>query len=172
MFWRRGIPIWGVLLCLALGQGCALRRVAPFRYLPGLGQKANDSMAGILGVALKDKNPMVRREAVRLVGTMIATPAQQRLSAEALGRALKDKEVDIRLEAVKALGNIPIAISGPYLRRAMKDRSVQVRIQVVQVLREAYQRETGQAAGTPGVAAGTGAAAGTGPATGTAPTGP
>ena len=101
-------------------------------------------MEGILSEALKDKNLLVRRDAVRLLGTMISTPREQWRSAAALGRALKDKEEDIRLEAVKALGNIAPEITGSYLRKAMKDKSVRVRIQVIAVLREAYQRQEGQ----------------------------
>ena len=134
-----------LLVCLGLGTaGCAIRRVPPIRFVPGLGQKPDYSMEGILQRALRDKNPAVRRDAVRLLGTMVATPEEQRRSAGGLGKALKDEEEDIRLEAVKSLGNIDPVISGPYLSQALKDKSVRVRIQVVQELREAYQRQSGQ----------------------------
>ena len=132
--------LWIAICALLLG-GCAVRRVPPIRYVPLLGGKADASMEGILSKALEDKNPVVRRDAVKLLGTMVATPEEQRRTAEALGKALRDKEEDIRLEAVRALGNIASDISGPYLMRAMKDESVRVRVQVVQVLREAYQRQ-------------------------------
>ncbi len=101
-------------------------------------------MEAILGEALKDRNPIVRRDAVRLLGTMTATPKEQRKSSESLGRALQDREEDIRLEAVKALGNFPPEMSGPYLRKALKDESVRVRIQIVQVLKDSYQRRSSQ----------------------------
>ena len=127
-----------------LVSGCAIRRAPPIRYIPGLGAKPDYSMEAILRKALGDKNPIVRRDAVRLLGTMTTTPEEQVRSAEALSKALGDKEEDIRLEAVKALGNISPDISGPYLMKALKDESVRVRVQVVQVLREAYQRQAGQ----------------------------
>ncbi len=133
-----------VACLLMVGNGCAIRRVPPLRYIPLLGSRPDASMGGILSEALKDKNPLVRRDAVRLLGKMISTPREQRRSATALGRALKDKEEDIRLEAVKALGNIAPEITGPYLRKAMKDKSVRVRIQVIAVLRETYQRQATQ----------------------------
>jgi len=101
-------------------------------------------MEAILRQALDDNNPVVRRDAVRLLGTMTNTPEEQRRSADALRRALRDEEEDIRIEAVKALGNIAPDISGPYLMKALKDESVRVRIQVVQVLRDAQQRQAGQ----------------------------
>ena len=130
-----------LVVCLA---GCAIRRVPPIRYVPGLGSKVDTTVEGILREALKDKNLLVRRDAVRLLGTMAATPEEQRRSAEALGGALKDKEEDIRMEAVKALGKMAPEISGPYLRKAVKDESVRVRIQVIQALRDLYQRQSSQ----------------------------
>ncbi|MDA0745895.1 MAG: HEAT repeat domain-containing protein [bacterium] len=139
-----GKIVFYLLFFLIATFGCAVRRVPPLRYVPVLGSKPDTSMEGILKRALDDKNPMVRRDAVRLLGTMISTPEEQRRSAAALNRALGDKEEDIRLEAVKALGKIAPEISGPYLSRAMSDKSVRVRIQVVQVLRDAYQRQAGQ----------------------------
>lgn len=132
------------LLATTALNGCAVRRMAPLKYIPVMGQELDASMEGILEQALHDKNKLVRQDAVRLLGTMIATPEEQRRSAAALGEALDDSEEGIRMEAVRALGNIPVDISGPYLREAMTDRSVRVRIQVVQVLREAYQRQSGQ----------------------------
>ena len=133
-----------LLLALGLSSGCAVRRLPPVKFVPLLGQKPDGSMEGILKQALNDKNKLVRQDAVRLLGTMIATPEEQKRSAAALGSALEDREDHIRMEAVRALGNIPVEISGPYLRRAMTDESIRVRIQVVQMLREAYQRKSGQ----------------------------
>ena len=124
--------------------GCFVRRVAPVKYIPGVGQKPDYSMEGILKRALHDKNPSVRKDAVRLLGTMINTPEEQRRSAAALGRALSDSEEDIRFEVVKALGNIDPTISGQYLSKAMKDKSIRVRVQVIQELRESYSRQAGQ----------------------------
>ena len=145
VFYRLRFPgvLW-IAVCVLLLAGCAVRRVPPIRYVPLLGAKTDASMEGILSKALDDKNPVVRRDAVKLLGTMVATPEEQRRTAEALGKALRDKEEDIRLEAVRALGNIASDISGPYLMRAMKDKSVRVRVQVVQVLREVYQRQASQ----------------------------
>ena len=124
--------------------GCAVRAVPPLKYVPGLGKKPDYSMEGILHRALGDPNPAVRKDAVRLLGTLINSPAEQQRSAEALGRALSDPEEPIRLEAVRALGNIDPNISGPYLSKALNDRSVRVRVQVIQELREAYNRQAGQ----------------------------
>ena len=105
-----------------------MRRVPPVKFIPALGQKPDYSMEGILERALHDKNPAVRKDAVRLLGTMINTPEEQRRSAGALGRALDDREEGIRFEAVRALGNIDPTLSGPYLAKAMKDESVRIRV--------------------------------------------
>lgn len=135
----------GVLILICIGvSGCAVRRVTPVKFIPGIGEKPDYSMEGILHRALGDPNPAVRKDAVRLLGTMINSPAEQRRSAEALGRALNDEEEPIRLEAVRALGNIDPTISGPYLSKALGDKSVRVRVQVIQELREAYRRQAGQ----------------------------
>ncbi|HCR17942.1 MAG TPA: hypothetical protein DIU35_10710 [Candidatus Latescibacteria bacterium] len=133
------------LVCLVfLAASCAVRRVPPVRYLPLLGESTDSSMEGILSVALKDKNPLVRRDAVNLLATMVSTPEEQRRSAAALGRALNDREEDIRLDAVRGLGNIPNEISGPYLNKAMKDKSVRVRVEVIRVLGNSYNQRASQ----------------------------
>ena len=59
------------------------------RYVPVLGSSGDNSMEAILAKALDDKNPVVRLDAVRLLGQMNATPQEQRRSAAALGRALR-----------------------------------------------------------------------------------
>ena len=107
-------------------------------------------MEGILSRALKDKNILVRRDAIQVLGTMALTPDEQKQTAEALGRALNDMEESIRREAVRSLGKIPIDISGPYLNKAMQDKSIRVRLQVVDVLRDVYQRTSGQVQATTG----------------------
>ncbi|MEE2754337.1 MAG: HEAT repeat domain-containing protein [Candidatus Latescibacterota bacterium] len=119
-------------------SACAIRRIPPIRYLPGLGSKASN-MEAILEHALKDKNPVVRLDAVRLLGTMNATREEQRKSAAALGRALNDKDEITRLEVVRALANYSPDIAGPYLMKAMHDESIRIRIQVVMVLRRSYE---------------------------------
>ena len=144
--------IWIGLACLWMlsTSGCFIRRGPPIRFIPVIGHQTDYSMEGIVQRALKDKNPTVRMEAVKLLGTMISTPEEQVRSATGLGRALKDEERSIRLEAVRALGNIDPAISGPYLSSALTDEDVLVRVQVIQELREAYQRQSnpvGQVAG-------------------------
>jgi len=139
--------IWTLALVVVVSfalTGCFVRRVPPVKFIPAVGQKPDYSMEGILQGALQDRNPSVRKDAVRLLGTMINTPDEQRRSAAALGRALDDSEEDIRFEVVKALGNIDPAISGRYLSKAMKDKSIRVRVQVIQELQEAYRRQSGQ----------------------------
>ena len=145
MFFRYQVVVLSVF-ALFLGSfwGCAVRKLPPIKYVPVVGYQPDYSMEGILQRALGDKNPAVRKDAVRLLGTMINSPEEQRRSAGALGRALKDPEEPIRLEAVRALGNIDPLISGPYLSKALDDKSVRVRVQVVQELREAYRRQSGQ----------------------------
>ena len=67
--------IW-IVVVLALSfslTGCFVRRVAPVKFIPTVGQKPDYSMEGILKRALHDKNPSVRKDAVRLLGTMINT---------------------------------------------------------------------------------------------------
>lgn len=145
MSFFRHILVCVVLLFVVGGlTGCAVRSVPPIKYIPALGKKPDYSMEGILHKALGDQNPAVRKDAVRLLGTLINSPEEQRRSAGALGRALDDPEEPIRLEAVRALGNIDPNISGPYLSKALKDRSVRVRVQVIQELRDAYARQAGQ----------------------------
>ncbi len=97
-------------------------------------------MEAVLERALEDKNPIVRLDAVRLLGTM-TDPDVQKRAASALGRALKDPDENTRFEAVKALSNFSADIAGPYLMKAMGDDSVRIRIQVVQVLRQLYQSQ-------------------------------
>ena len=133
-----------LMVVMVWNAGCAVRRVPPIRYIPGVGETPDYSMEAILQRALKDKNPVVRKDAVRLLGTMVNTPEEQRRSAAALGQALRDRDESIRMEAVRALGNINPDISGPYLARALKDESVRVRVQVIQELRNAYRRQAGQ----------------------------
>ena len=101
-------------------------------------------MEAILGRALHDKNPVVRLDAVRLLGQMNATPAEQRRSSAALGSALNDKDENIRLEVVRALANFSPDIAGPYLMKAMKDESIRIRLQVVMVLRRSYETVSAQ----------------------------
>lgn len=145
MFFRHMMIVLSAFLILGGSfLGCAVRKIPPIKYVPVMGYKPDYSMEGILHRALGDKNPAVRKDAVRLLGTMINTPEEQQRSAGALGRALKDPEEPIRLEAVRALGNIDPLISGPYLSQALDDKSVRVRVQVVQELREAYRRQSGQ----------------------------
>lgn len=101
-------------------------------------------MEAILERALTDKNPVVRLDAVRLLGQMNATREEQRRSAAALGRALNDKDENTRLEVVRSLSNFDADIAGPYLMRAMKDESIRIRLQVVMVLRRAYETSAAQ----------------------------
>jgi HEAT repeat protein len=101
-------------------------------------------MEAILEHALNDKNPVVRLDAVRLLGTMNATREEQRKSSAVLGRALNDKDETTRLEVVRALGNYAPDIAGPYLMKAMHDESVRIRIQVVMVLRRSYETLSAQ----------------------------
>jgi HEAT repeat protein len=132
------------VLLVVLGSACAVRRVPPVRYVPLLGSSGDSSMEAILGRALKDKNPVVRLDAVRLLGQMNATPAEQRRSVVALGTALRDKDESIRIEAVRVLANFSPDIAGPYLMTAMKDESIRIRLQVVMVLRRSYETVSAQ----------------------------
>ncbi|HAA76560.1 TPA: hypothetical protein DCE37_15710 [Candidatus Latescibacteria bacterium] len=139
-----GFRLLAVLALLFVVEGCAVRRVPPVRYVPLVGNRGDSSMEAILERALTDKNPVVRLDAVRLLGTMHATPEEQRRSASALGRALKDKDENTRLEVVRALANFSPDIAGPYLMQAMKDESIRIRLQVVMVLRRSYEKANAQ----------------------------
>jgi len=135
-----------VILLLLTGfaaTGCAVRRAPPVRYVPLLGAKKDTSMEAVLERALGDKNPIVRLDAVRLLGTMTGPDVQGR-AASALGRALKDPDETTRFEVVKSLSNFSADTAGPYLMKAMNDESVRIRIQVVQVLRQLYQDQANQ----------------------------
>lgn len=104
-------------------------------------------MEAILERALKDDDPFVRRDAVRLLGTMTHSPEAQRRSAAALGQALKDPDDATRLEAVASLANFEADIAGPCLMKALNDKNVQVRIQVIGVLRKLYEDQITQVEG-------------------------
>ena len=75
-FNERTIVFVALLMCLGGIPGCALRRVPPINSLPVLGYKPDYSMEGLLHQALGDQNPAVRKNAVRLLGTMITTPEE------------------------------------------------------------------------------------------------
>jgi HEAT repeat protein len=130
-----------VAVLLGLVSACS---IPPFRYIPGIGRKPDASMGAILEEALKDRNPLVRLDAVRLLGQMTETPAAQERAAQALGTALRDEDEVTRVEAVRALGNLSAEIAGPYLKKAMNDESIRVRMQVVQVLRLTHQNTSTQ----------------------------
>ena len=125
-------------------SGCVARRLPPISYVPGLGSKGDNSMEAILRRALADKNPIVRLDAVRLLGTLNATPQEQKRSAAVLGLALNDKDENTRLEVVRSLANFSPEIAGPYLMKAMKDESIRIRLQVVMVLRQSYETISAQ----------------------------
>jgi len=101
-------------------------------------------MEAILERALKDKNPIIRMDAVRLLATMHSTPDQQKRSAAVLGRALDDKDENTRLEVVRGLANFSPDIAGPYLMKAMHDESIRIRLQVVMVLRLSHETLSAQ----------------------------
>ena len=105
-----------ILLSGFVVTGCAIRRAPPVRYVPLLGAKKDTSMEAVLERALEDKNPIVRLDAVRLLGTMTDPELQER-AASALGRALKDPDENTRFEAVKSLSNFSADIAGPYLMK-------------------------------------------------------
>jgi hypothetical protein len=68
-----------ILTAILLFTGaCAVRKVPPIRYVPGLDSRGSSSMEAILERALNDKNPVVRLDAVRLLGTMNATRDEQK----------------------------------------------------------------------------------------------
>ena len=125
-FMRKALLL--ILLSGFVVTGCAIRRAPPVRYVPLLGAKKDTSMEAVLERALEDKNPIVRLDAVRLLGTMTDPELQER-AASALGRALKDPDENTRFEAVKSLSNFSADIAGPYLMKAMDDDSVRIRIQ-------------------------------------------
>ena len=132
--------VWVLLLALLPAlSGCG--------KIPFIGKKGSKGMDAdeVLMQALQDKNPMVRRDAVRLLGEMIDTPENQMKSARALGIALKDKDEEIRLEAVKTLGNIDALYSNRYLKEALNDRSIKVRVLVIQVMKQMNEKRVAEA---------------------------
>jgi len=127
--------VWPLALVLSLAfSGCG--------KIPFIGKKGPEGTDAdeVLKQALQDKNPMVRRDAVRLLGEMIDTPENQMKSARALGIALKDKDEEIRLEAVKTLGAIDPAHSNRYMKEALNDRSIKVRMLVIQVMKQQNEK--------------------------------
>lgn len=137
----RALPI---LLAFTLAQGCFVRRIPPIRYIPFLGSKGDNSMEAILREALDDKDARVRRDAVKVLGSMTRTADEQKRAAKSLGDALGDKDAMLRLEAVISLGNFTADIAGPYLKKALNDDNVMVRMEVVRVLRSIYESSATQ----------------------------
>jgi HEAT repeat protein len=116
--------------------------------IPFIGKKGGQEGVAsdeVLVQALQDKNPIVRRDAVRLLGEMIDTPENQAKSARALSVALKDRDEEIRLEAVKTLGNIDPVYSNRYLKEALNDRSIKVRVLVIQVMKQQNEKRIAEA---------------------------
>ncbi|MBI2950660.1 HEAT repeat domain-containing protein [bacterium] len=116
--------------------------------IPFIGKKGGQEGVAsdeVLVQALQDKNPVVRRDAVRLLGEMIDTPENQAKSARALAVALKDRDEEIRLEAVKTLGNIDPIYSNRYLKEALSDRSIKVRVLVIQVMKQQNEKRITEA---------------------------
>jgi len=133
-----------VFVLSLVAQGCVIRRIPPIRYIPFLGSKPDYSMEAILRDALNDKDSRVRRDAVKVLGTMTRSPEEQRRAARSLGEALGDKDAMLRLEAVISLANFPADVAGPYLKRALGDDNVMVRMEVVRVLRKIYESSASQ----------------------------
>ncbi len=133
--------VWLLLLALLAGPaGCG--------KIPFVGKKKQGEgvhTEEVLKQALQDKNPMVRKDAVRVLGEMIDTPENQMRSARVLSIALKDRDEEIRLEAVKTLGAIEQAYSNRYLKDALNDRSVKVRMLVMQVIRQMNEKRIADA---------------------------
>jgi len=136
--------LMSVFVLSLVAQGCVIRRIPPIRYIPFLGSKPDYSMEAILRDALNDKDSRVRRDAVKVLGTMTRSPEEQRRAARSLGEALGDKDAMLRLEAVISLANFPADVAGPYLKRALGDDNVMVRMEVVRVLRKIYESSASQ----------------------------
>ena len=116
--------------------------------IPFIGKKKQDEgvhSEEVLKQALQDKNPMVRKDAVHVLGEMIDTPEHQMRSARVLAIALKDRDEEIRLEAVKTLGNIDPVYSNRYLKEALSDRSIKVRMLVVQIIGQMNEKRVAHA---------------------------
>ena len=135
----RPVALWlAVMIFLAAVPGCG--------KLPFIGKKKGGvSTEEVLKQALQDRNPVVRMDAVRLLGETADTPENQAWSARVLAVALRDRDEEIRLEAVRNLGNIDAAYSNRYLKEALNDRSIKVRMLVVQVLKEMNQKRLAKA---------------------------
>ena len=141
---HKSLGILTVLTIALLTQSCAIRRIPPLRYIPFLGSKPDNSMEAILREALDDKDSRVRRDAVKVLGSMTRTADEQKRAAKSLGDALRDKDPMLRLEAVIALRNFTADVAGPYLKKALGDDNVMVRMEVVRVLRNIYESSTAQ----------------------------
>jgi HEAT repeat protein len=131
------------LLLAALLTGAAGCGKIPFLGKKDKGEGVHTEE--VLKRALQDKNPMVRKDAVHVLGEMIDTPENQMRSARVLAIALKDRDEEIRLEAVKTLGAIAPAYSNRYLKDALNDRSIKVRMLVVQIIAQMNEKRIADA---------------------------
>ena len=133
---------WLVLVlgsALLLGaSGCGLRTIPPIRYVPIIGKEKDITTTQVLSKALKDRDLVVRAQAVKLLGILSQSSDKKikKAAAKILGIAARDSDPGIRLQAIESLGKMEEKYGNKYLLAALKDPNPFVRERVLQVLNE------------------------------------
>ena len=141
---RPGVAVrrWLVLVlgsALLLGaSGCGLRTIPPIRYVPIIGKEKDITTTQVLSKALKDRDLVVRAQAVKLLGILSQNSDNKikKAAAKVLGVAARDSDPGIRLQAIESLGKMEEKYGNKYLLAALKDPNPFVRERVLQVLNE------------------------------------
>lgn len=141
---RPGVAVrrWLVLVlgsALLLGaSGCGLRTIPPIRYVPIIGKEKDITTTQVLSKALKDRDLVVRAQAVKLLGILSQSSDNKikKAAAKILGVAARDSDPGIRLQAIESLGRMEEKYGNKYLLAALKDPNPFVRERVLQVLNE------------------------------------
>ncbi|MBI4618010.1 MAG: HEAT repeat domain-containing protein [Planctomycetes bacterium] len=100
----------------------ALRQLQDLVQTPDSIQETKPLVLDVSGLLSNDRNPIVRREAVR---TLVAFQSSEARSA--LHQALESPDSAVRYEAVTGLGNVGDQSSLPFLQARLDDRAPHVR---------------------------------------------
>ena len=133
------------VLLVVLISGCGLRTIPPIRYVPIIGKEKTITTTHVLARALKDRDLVVRAQAVQLLGVLSLSPDNKikKAAARVLGMAAKDADPGIRLQAIEHLGKMEEKYGNKYLIAALKDSNPFVRERVLQVLNERQNQQVG-----------------------------
>ena len=124
-----------LLSWLAFGS-CGFRTLPPIKYVPLLGAEKNIATSEVLVRALKDRDVVVRAQAVELLELLSQSDRDnvKKKVAKVFGDALKDHDPGIRLQVIEKLGKMEAKYGYKYLLAAVQDPNPFVREKVLSVL--------------------------------------